>query len=383
MMKCQSNFAFKKNDVKAALEMIDSEKRNDPETAWNLPEKEKAEWITRSDLRFRTMARHMAQNKLKKPHWYTKLVGGMHDDDGNAENVSDDARDSGVAQADESDYTYSFHKEFGKPYRVRIGDKKGLEDFGEIAVPSLSAARTDPVVGMWKDGTTHPIKELTVERYLLSKDGAGAVKSGSHPPKPRLRKKTGGTMSSFTAKDNSLLKVAKRSDGKNGMMIVLNKGARYLCGVYLSKLDFAKDATTLGVKIMETIAKKVEQDEMTMSAMRTMRDKLISAAKTDGIADLGTKDDPQPTAKKPKVVMKKPAGKTQKNVHKKPATYSLDIYQIGGTEATEEMSEEPPEKSGAMSDDNMLPPELTIDEEMDLMHTIMTRGEQYRVGKSD
>ena len=47
------------------------------------------------------------------------------------------------------------------------------------------------------------------------------------------------------------------------------------------------------------------------------------------------------------------------------------------------MSEEPPEKSGAMSDDNMLPPELTIDEEMDLMHTIMTRGEQYREGKSD
>ena len=71
MMRCQSNFAFKKNDVKAALEMIDSEKRNDPETAWNLPEKEKAEWITRSDLRFRTMARHMAQKKLEKPYWHT------------------------------------------------------------------------------------------------------------------------------------------------------------------------------------------------------------------------------------------------------------------------------------------------------------------------
>ena len=127
--------------------------------AWDMDDKHRKQWCCSSTARFRVMARHVQQARLKNAKWTQafQFTDEGQDDEGEAEGEETPLQAHGDDHA--ATYIVGWDPEQNKAWKMNMDAT--FRDFAkEVKVPEGAAAE-DPVVATFADGSVIEIPEYT------------------------------------------------------------------------------------------------------------------------------------------------------------------------------------------------------------------------------
>ena len=226
----QSNLSFTQQHMKTAMEAVVAEKH------WKMKDKDGAFFSKAVAIRIRTLLRHVQQAKIKRTAWALDVLDIQKTD----ESADVGGGYQGSIDQGSADYFYGFDWAMSLPWRTNIV-AKGVQEFG---VKLQEPPGTDPfaeMIGVWGDGHSHAISELTRSPWQLSSSPMEATPTTATAtqPQPVLKRPASSTTKPAGAKaarkdaNSAIWEGAHKGGG--AVRVVWRRDHQLLCRVYHGK----------------------------------------------------------------------------------------------------------------------------------------------------